>query len=81
MNLALARAVALELGADEAALDAALEDPNLMESIGEAYTLAEALNIRGTPAFVIGEQRVIGAVGFDRLNEAIQAEIARQDAL
>lgn len=78
---ALARTVALELGADETALDLALEDPDLMTSIGEAYSLAEQLDIRGTPAFVLGEERIIGAVGFDRLSAAIQAERERLAAL
>ncbi|WP_375569558.1 DsbA family protein [Ahrensia marina] len=77
----LARAVALELGADETALDLALDSPAIMEPIGEAYTLAEQLNIRGTPAFIVGEQRLMGAVGFDRLAEAIQVERDRLSAL
>lgn len=78
---ALARSVALELGADEAALDLALEDPDLMTPIGEAYSLAEQLDIRGTPAFILGEERIMGAVGFDRLSAAIQAERERLAAL
>lgn len=78
---ALARMVALDLGADEAALDLALEDPELMTSVGEAYSLAELLDIRGTPAFILGEERIMGAVGFDRLSEAIQAERERLAAL
>ncbi len=80
-DAALARAVALELGADETALDLALDSPAIMEPIGEAYTLAEQLNIRGTPAFIVGEQRLMGAVGFDRLAEAIQVERDRLSAL
>lgn len=78
---ALARAVALELGADETALDLALDSPAIMEPIGEAYNLAEQLNIRGTPAFIVGDQRLMGAVGFDRLAEAIQAERDRLSSL
>ena len=76
-DAALARAVALGLGADEAALDLALDSPSIMEPIGEAYALAEQLNIRGTPAFIIGDERLMGAVGFDRLAAAIQAERER----
>lgn len=73
-DINLARAVALGLGADAAALDLALDSPSVMEPIGEAYELAEQLNIRGTPAFIVGEERLMGAVGFDRLAAAIQAE-------
>jgi protein-disulfide isomerase len=78
---ALARSVALELGADEAALDSALEDPALMTAIGEAYTLAEQLDIRGTPAFILGEERIMGAVGFDALIDALRAERERLASL
>lgn len=77
----LARSIALELGADETALDLALDSPAIMEPIGEAYNLAEQLNIRGTPAFIVGDQRLMGAVGFDRLAEAIQAERDRLSSL
>ncbi|MEO0385430.1 MAG: DsbA family protein [Pseudomonadota bacterium] len=78
---ALARSIALDLGADETALDLALDSPAIMEPIGEAYNLAEQLNIRGTPAFIVGDQRLMGAVGFDRLAEAIQAERDRLSSL
>lgn len=80
-DAALARAIALELGADETALDTALEDPGLMAAIGEAYTLAEQLDIRGTPAFILGEERIMGAVGFDALVAAIHAERERLASL
>ncbi|MFN3172769.1 MAG: DsbA family protein [Hyphomicrobiales bacterium] len=80
-DAASARAVALDLGADETALDLALDSPAIMEPIGEAYNLAEQLNIRGTPAFIVGDQRLMGAVGFDRLAEAIQAERDRLSSL
>lgn len=77
----LARDVALSLGADGTALDLALDSPALMDAIGEAYGLAEKLNIAGTPAFIVGRERLMGAVGFDRLAAAIQAERERLAAL
>ncbi len=80
-DIAMARRIAVDLGADETALDLALDSPLLMDPIGEAYALAEQLNIRGTPAFIVGEQRLMGAVGFDRLAEAIQVERDRLSAL
>ncbi len=80
-SLAMARGVALELGASAVALDLALDSPELMQPVAIAYELAEQLNIRGTPAFIVGDQRLIGAVGFDRLVEAIQIERERQAAL
>lgn len=77
----MARSVALDLGADETALDLALDSPRLMDPIAEAYALAEQLNIRGTPAFVIGRDLLMGAVGFEALSAAIEAERARLSAL
>lgn len=76
-DAALARQTALLLGVDGDALDAALADPQIMQPIAVAYQLAEALDIRGTPAFIIGDERIMGAVGFDRLALALQAERAR----
>ncbi|MFK7791639.1 MAG: DsbA family protein [Devosiaceae bacterium] len=80
-DASLARSVALELGASEIALDLALDNPELMLPIAQAYELAEQLNIRGTPAFILGDQRLMGAVGFDPLSQAIQAERERLAAL
>ena len=76
-NADLAMRIAADLGADPDRLSTTLEDPGLMESIGEAYGLAEQLGIRGTPAFIVGEERIMGAVGFDRLTMAVQAERER----
>lgn len=78
---ALATSVALQLGADEEALNNAMTAASIMEPIGETYALADALGIRGTPAFVIGGELIVGAVGFDRLSEAVQAERDRLNPL
>jgi protein-disulfide isomerase len=80
-DAALARSVALDLGADATALDLALDSPRLMDPIAEAYALAEQLNIRGTPAFIVGQERLMGAVGFERLSAAIEAERVRLSSL
>ncbi len=77
----LAMRVAVDLGADPQSLNTALQEPGLMAPIRESYELAEMLNIRGTPAFVVGQQRIVGAVGFDRLSDAIQIERERLSAL
>ena len=76
----LARRIASDLGADANALTAAMESPTLMEPIAEAYALAEQLGIRGTPAFIVGEERIMGAVGIDRQTQALQDERDRQAA-
>ncbi len=59
--------IAKELGVDEAALRAGMDDPAIDKSIRQTYELANALGISGTPSFVIGDEAVFGAVGADVL--------------
>jgi protein-disulfide isomerase len=63
--------LARSLGADEAALRKEMENPEIAEQVRGTYKLAEMLNITGTPAFVIGDQVVYGAIGKDALQEKI----------
>lgn len=64
----VAMAKAIELGANEAALKAEMEKPHVMEAMKEVYDMANGLGINGTPSYVIGNEVVYGAVGFDQLN-------------
>ncbi|MEM1288229.1 MAG: DsbA family protein [Pseudomonadota bacterium] len=72
----LALDVVRSLGGDIAQVEASSDAETVLESISEAYALAEVLGIGGTPAFVVGNELLLGAVGFDRLSAAVQA--ARQ---
>ena len=65
--------LAVSLGADEDAIKTAANDPSIMEAVGEAYELADGLGITGTPSYVIGNEVVFGAVGYDRLMPKIEA--------
>ena len=67
-----ALAAAKELGADMQKLDKDATDPGIVAGIEESEKLARALQINGTPTFVIGEDVVIGAVGYGDL----QAKLA-----
>jgi protein-disulfide isomerase len=64
---ALAIELAKNFGVDEEALRAGMADPAIGDSIRQAYTLADALGISGTPSFVLGDETVFGAVGSDTL--------------
>jgi protein-disulfide isomerase len=64
-------ALALELGADEAALRAEMEKPEITDAIRQVYELADGLGITGTPSYVVGDQVVFGAVGYDALNTRV----------
>ena len=69
--------IAKELGADENQLLAEMEKPEIIEAIGSVYQIADPLGITGTPSYVIGDQVVFGAVGYDRLDKIVD-EIATQ---
>lgn len=68
----LATEVALSLGADQGELETLATDDAILEGISASYGLAELLGITGTPAFVVGNELIMGAVGFERLAMAIQ---------
>lgn len=62
-------------GVDEQALETALGkmDKNPFEDV---YALATLLGLQGTPAYVIGDEVLVGAVGYARLKEKIAAQRA-----
>ena len=59
------------VGLDPDALEAAAESPTIQAHIAESNRLAQALGIRGTPAFVIGDTIIPGAVGVEDLRAAV----------
>ena len=63
--------IAASVGLDVARLQNDMEDPKLKEIIDRNMALASALGVRGTPAFVIGNQFVPGAVDADTLKRLI----------
>ena len=48
------------------------EDPAFQAEIDKNYELARTINASGTPTFVVGDQVLQGAVGYDVLKDAIQ---------
>lgn len=68
---------AIALGADEAKLREAMKSPEVIGSFQTAYTIGQALNINGTPSYIIGNQLVAGAVGA----QTLAAKIAEQRKL
>jgi protein-disulfide isomerase len=63
--------IAATAGLDVARLKADMEDPNIRKIIERNMALAQALGVRGTPAFVIGNQFVPGAIDADALKQLI----------
>ena len=68
---ARALAAAKDAGLNMAQLEKDLASPEVKSSLQEAFKLAEALGLNGTPSYVIGSDVVIGAVGLAALQEKI----------
>lgn len=62
---------AKDAGIDQAKLKAAMSDPAIKEKLQANLDLAEKLNINGTPAFIIGDKLLPGAVDQATLKQAI----------
>lgn len=67
----MAVALGVELGADANALAEESNKPYIIDAMREVYELGDGLGITGTPSYVIGEEVVFGAVGFDALNSKV----------
>ncbi|WP_455480139.1 DsbA family protein [Bartonella sp. B23] len=72
VNEAKAIKIAVSLGADEKKLRNAIRDSNLQNSFKKNIQIAFALNITGTPSYIIGDKVLIGAVSQDILKESIE---------
>lgn len=68
-----ALAVAKELGADMKKLDVAMASPAIPMALEESRMLADALGISGTPSYVVAEELVVGARGYDELMKRVTA--------
>ncbi len=66
---AAAIAAGLDLEAARSGIDAGLYETQLQNNV----FLGQTLRIRGTPAFIVGEEVLDGAVGMERIGEAIAA--------
>ncbi len=63
--------VAARIGLDVERLRAAMADPGIDKILARNAELARALDINGTPAFVIGENVVPGAVDLETLTALV----------
>jgi protein-disulfide isomerase len=48
-----------------------MEAPEIAALVARELTLAQALGIGGTPAFVVGDELVVGAVDLGTLRELV----------
>ena len=66
-------AAAAKVGITRPAAEAAIGSSKYDEEIRSNIALAQKLNASGTPTFVIGDQVLNGAVGYDALKKAVEA--------
>jgi protein-disulfide isomerase len=62
-----ALAVARDLGLDMDKLNKDMESKEIETGLREVMGMADSLQINGTPSFVVGQEVVMGAVGYDEL--------------
>lgn len=67
----VALGVAKENGADMKRLEADLAKPGFEEAVEETKQVASALGISGTPSYVVAEDIVVGARGYEALSTRI----------
>jgi protein-disulfide isomerase len=68
-----ALAVARELGLDMDKLAKDMESADTKAGLSEVMQLADALQINGTPTFIVGQDVVVGAVGYDQLKDKVDS--------
>lgn len=68
-----ALAAAKEMGLDMAKLQKDAADPEIKDKLAGVLKLGDALAINGTPSYVIGDEVVVGAVGYDELKAKLDA--------
>jgi protein-disulfide isomerase len=72
LSMAGIRAAAAAAGLDPDQLEADMDSPEVLAAIEANYALANELGIEGTPAFVVGDQLIPGAVDKVRLEQLIR---------
>lgn len=66
-------ALAAQSGVDVEALKGQIDDPKVMAALEATARQAEALNISGTPAFIIGDAIQPGAIPLDVMEQLVEA--------
>jgi protein-disulfide isomerase len=73
VDKARAIAAAKEVGLDIARLEKDIASDEVRATLTENFKLAEALGMNGTPSYVVGEDVVVGAVGFEALKDKVRS--------
>ena len=68
-----ALAVAKAMGADMDRLQKDASDPRTRAAIQESLGDAQALNLNGTPSYIVGDDAIVGAQGFDEIQKRVES--------
>lgn len=71
VDQARALAAAKDIGCDMARIGKDMNSPEVKTTIDEDMKLADAIGVDGTPSYVIGDQLIVGAIGFTQLQQKI----------
>lgn len=66
-----AMSIASELGVSEADIKEKMKTAPSKQRVMDVYNLAQKLGISGTPAYIVGNENISGAVGVEILNEKV----------
>ena len=72
IDQAAADRIVADIGLDPAEFDAALADGGIGAAIDENHRIARQLQLTGTPAFVIGDAIIPGAIGLDDFRKLVE---------
>ncbi len=71
VDKAVALEAASDLGLSQVDLELRMGEETVARSIQKSYEIAQALNITGTPTYIIGDEIIPGAIGLDELRSRI----------
>ena len=70
-------AMAVDIGLDTEKLQADMRDPHVIDYLEQMQTLADELDVTGTPAFVVGDAILRGGTGVKELKEELDRQLTR----
>ena len=65
--------VAKDVGVDVAKMGKNPDRPEVAEALRESVSMADQLGLTGTPSFVLGDEVIVGAVGYDELKTRVDS--------
>jgi protein-disulfide isomerase len=75
----LLETTAKDIGLDMTQLKKDVDGQDVRDALQKNMELAQSLGVQGTPYFIIGKERVPGAIGYSRLKDLIAQERAALD--